>query len=79
MGNLPLHFEGWAEDDVSLAEGWSELHPFFLSVWFLPSVEKAKGDSQDLFPLLRARRFLADRGVNGDLFFLDGLAGPVCF
>ena len=32
MGNLPLHFEGWAEDDVSLAEGWSELHPFFLSV-----------------------------------------------
>ena len=32
MGNLPLYFEGWAEDDISLAEGWSELHPFFLSV-----------------------------------------------
>jgi len=25
MGNLPLHFEGWAEDDISLAEGWSEV------------------------------------------------------
>ena len=64
---------------IFLCEGWRELHFFFLSICFLPSFEKAKGDSQDLFPLLRARRFLADRGVSGDLFFLDGLAGPVCF
>ena len=37
MGNLPLHFEGWAEDDVSLAEGLcfcrlEEIDPFALGV-----------------------------------------------
>ena len=77
-GTYRFFFEGWFEDQSFLSEGWSELHLLFLSVCFLPSFEKAKGDSQDLFPLRRARRFLADRGVNGDLLFLDGLAGPVC-
>ena len=52
MGNLPLHFEGWAEDDISFAEGWSELHLFFLSVRFLPSFEKAKGIVRVSFPYL---------------------------
>ena len=38
-----------------LFEGCGELHPFFLRVCSLPSFEKVKGDSQDLFSLPREK------------------------
>ena len=42
VADLPFGFEGWAADQISLFEGWGELHPLFLSVCSLPSFEKVK-------------------------------------
>ena len=53
MGNLPLHFEGWAEDDVSLAEGWSEL---------FHQLKRQKGIVRISFPYLEQGGFLPTEG-----------------
>ena len=53
MGNLPLHFEGWAQDDVSLAEGWSEL---------FHQLERQKGIVGISFPYLEQGGFLPTEG-----------------
>ena len=68
------------EDQTSLFEGCGELHPFFLSVCSLPSFEKVKGDSQDLFSLPREKGglFLPTEGQTELSFFLVKLERPVC-
>ena len=53
MGNLPLHFEGWAEDDVSLAEGWSEL---------FHQLKRQQGIVRISFPYLEQGGFLPTEG-----------------
>ena len=55
MGNLPLHFEGWAEDDISLAEGWSELLVFH-------QLKKQKGIVRISFRYLEKGGFLPAEG-----------------
>ena len=50
VADLPFGFEGWAADQISLFEGWGELHPLFLSVCYLPSFEKVKEIVRISFP-----------------------------
>ena len=53
MGNLPLHFEGWAEDDISLAESWSEL---------FHQLKRQKGMVRISFPHFEQGGFLPAEG-----------------
>ena len=55
MGNLPLHFEGWAEDDVSLAEGWSWSELFH-------QLKRQQGIVRISFPYLEQGGFLPTEG-----------------
>ena len=58
MADLPFGFEGWAADQISLFEGWGELHPLFLSVFSLLSFEKVKETIRTeiiFFPLSREK------------------------
>ena len=58
MGNLPLHFEGWAEDDISLAEGWSEVSH---------QLKRQKGIVRISFSYFEQGGFLPTKGKRGSL------------